>query len=121
MLGLLLLFAGGDGMNLTEYQRDPIGIYDAGYNLVRKVDRKDLPKPPYPVEETSNDLIQARDKSGAAIYFRSSDVVVSGKPGYCMDAPHIAQSSSKIVAGTSLGVSSNMAGAGVKCVPRPSR
>ncbi len=100
---------------LKDYLRDPIGLYDASGDLIRKTPKKTLPKPPVHVD--SNGDYVSFEVAGQRVYLRNSDVLVDGLPPHCADLPKIAQSATGHVAASDIGVRSGMGSASVQCIP----
>lgn len=117
MLVLFMLLAmGGDDLKIVEFQRDPIGVYDANGTLRYRKARKELPKPPLDASAAETGDLYSIRRGDEVLYFRSSDVVVSGKRPNCVNPVRAAQKPSETVAAASIGVSSNMGNVSAPCL-----
>lgn len=105
-----------NGPQITEFQRDPIGVYDSDGALVRKAPKSSLPKPPFPVTAEPDDFFSIQ-LDGQKLYFRGADVEIVGRPAACTTIAQAPKSASQSALSNQVGSGSNMGFATVPCIP----
>ena len=103
-------------VQLKEYLRDPIGLYDRAEDLIRKAPKRELPKPPVLAGVAPDDFFSVQLK-GETVLLRSSDVLVEAAPAIvCKPMAQVSRSASELVAGSDVGLAHNLTTTAVPCI-----
>ena len=103
-------------VQVKEYLRDPIGLYDKAENLIRKAPKRELPKPPILAGVAPDDFYSVQLK-GETVLLRSSDVLVEAAPAIvCKPMAQVSRSASELVAGSDVGLAHNLTTTAVPCI-----